>query len=185
MNLYNYILNFRGSKWARRMLWNNFFSYTPGSWLRIFIFKHMFNAKIGSNVVFWAGVQVDGKVDSNVEVGNGSQLVRGLLINCSAGLSIGKNVFFGHDVSLYGVDHDPDDLLMPARYASITIADDVWVASKASILKGVKIGRGAVVAYGAVVTKDVPAFAIVGGVPAKFIRFRKLSDENMSLPTQT
>ena len=180
MGLYKYILNFRGSKWTRRMLWNNFFSYTPGSWLRIFIFKHMFNAKIGSNVLFWAGIKVDGLVDSNVVVGNGSQLARGLLINCSSGLSIGENVFFGHDVSLYGADHDPDDLLMPARYAPITIADGVWIASKASILKGVKVERGAIVSYGAVVTKAVPAFSIVGGIPAKIIRFRKLPDEIIS-----
>lgn len=52
------------------------------------------------------------------------------------------------------------------------IGNDVWIGAKASIINGIKIGNGAVVAAGAVVTKDVPPYAIVGGVPAKIIRFR-------------
>jgi len=52
----------------------------------------------------------------------------------------------------------------------IIIGDNVWIATRATILKGVIIGDGAVVAAGAVVTKDVPPFALVGGVPAKIIR---------------
>ena len=54
----------------------------------------------------------------------------------------------------------------------IIVADDVWIAQGATILSGVRIGQGAVVAAGAVVTKDVPPYAIVGGVPAKIIKYR-------------
>ena len=54
------------------------------------------------------------------------------------------------------------------------IGDDVWVGTRAVILRGVTVGRGAIVAAGAVVTKDVPPYAIVGGVPAKVIRYRDL-----------
>lgn len=52
------------------------------------------------------------------------------------------------------------------------IGNDVWIGSKATILQGVNIGNGAIIAAGAVVTKDVPAYAIVGGVPAKIIKYR-------------
>ena len=57
--------------------------------------------------------------------------------------------------------------------SNVTIEDYVWIASRATILPGVTIGRGAVVVCGAVVTKDVPPLAIVGGVPSKIIGWRK------------
>lgn len=58
------------------------------------------------------------------------------------------------------------------EYRSISIGSDVWIGARATILDGVSIGHGAVVASGAVVTKDVPPYAIVGGVPAVIIRYR-------------
>lgn len=64
------------------------------------------------------------------------------------------------------------------RKISIEIGNDVWIGTRATILEGVTIGDGAVVAAGAVVTKDVPPYAIVGGVPAKIIRYR-FSDEEI------
>jgi len=58
------------------------------------------------------------------------------------------------------------------RSSPVVIEDDVWVGHGATILKGVKIGKGAIVAAGAVVTRDVESYSIVGGVPAKLIRVR-------------
>jgi len=59
----------------------------------------------------------------------------------------------------------------------VTIEDDVWVGHGAAILKGVTIGTGAVVGAGAVVTKDVPPYAVVGGVPARILRYRKANGD--------
>lgn len=61
-------------------------------------------------------------------------------------------------------------------YKPVVIGNDVWIGSSATILGGIKIGNGAVIGAGAVVTKDVPDYAIVGGVPAKIIR-KRFSDE--------
>lgn len=61
---------------------------------------------------------------------------------------------------------------IPEEKISVTIGNDVWIAGHVQILEGVKIGDGAIVAAGAVVTEDVPAYAIVGGVPARIIRWR-------------
>lgn len=58
------------------------------------------------------------------------------------------------------------------EYKSILIGNDVWIGARAIVIDGIKIGNGAVIAAGAVVTKDVPPYAIVGGVPAKIIRYR-------------
>jgi len=71
------------------------------------------------------------------------------------------------------VERDPKDALVRGK---IKVEDEVWIGTNAMIFSGVTIGRGAIIAAGAIVTKDVPPFAIVGGNPAKLIRY-KLSDE--------
>jgi len=108
-------------------------------------------------------------------------------------LVIGKFCMFGHDVIiLSGGEHDLSKVTCyPIRRVfhkmsgnvdssskgQITIGNDVWVGAGAIILSGVNIGDGAIVAAGAVVTKDVPAYSIVGGNPAKVIRFRFSEDQ--------
>jgi acetyltransferase-like isoleucine patch superfamily enzyme len=90
---------------------------------------------------------------------------------------------FGPEVTIRGGSHVieyvgrfmkdiRDDEKRPEDDLGVIIEDDVWVGTRAIILHGVHIGRGAVVAAGAVVTKDVPPYAIVGGVPARIIRYR-------------
>ncbi len=66
----------------------------------------------------------------------------------------------------------------------LTIGNDVWIGRRVMVMPGVRIGDGAIVAAGAVVTKDVPDYAIVGGVPAKVIRFRKSGDQAGQVPRQ-
>lgn len=88
------------------------------------------------------------------------------------GIYIGKNVLIGHQVTLATLNHmqSPKDRASMIPKA-IHIGDDVWIGSNATILQGVTIGDGAIVAAGAVVSKDVAPKTIVGGVPAKFIKY--------------
>jgi len=69
--------------------------------------------------------------------------------------------------------HNVKDHNLDGESGEIVIEDDVWIGAKATVLKGVRIGKGAVVAVGSVVTKDVPANAIVAGIPAKVIKDEK------------
>lgn len=92
------------------------------------------------------------------------------------GIMIGDGTMIGHNVVLATINH----ALEPKKkrrncYAPITIGKYVWIGSNATILPGVKIGGWAVIAAGAVVTKDVPSMTVVGGVPAKIIK--KVSDD--------
>lgn len=70
-----------------------------------------------------------------------------------------------------------DDEKVPENDLPVVIEDDVWIGANSTILKGVTIGEGSVVAAGSVVTKNVPAYTIVGGVPAKIIKNRFTDDE--------
>lgn len=95
----------------------------------------------------------------------------GTKILCASGITIGEFCTFSWDVQLLDNDFHAitvDGVEQPSA-APITIGDRVWVGTRAIVLKGVTIGDGAVVAAGAVVTKDVPAGAVVGGMPAKVI----------------
>jgi acetyltransferase-like isoleucine patch superfamily enzyme len=95
------------------------------------------------------------------------------LCGCEADIVIHENVFFGYRVMLLTPQHEVNQVGLDRQKAitakPINIHKNAWIASGAIILGGVTIGEGSVVAAGAVVDKDVPPFAIVGGVPAKII----------------
>lgn len=87
------------------------------------------------------------------------------------GITIGNDVFIGPKVNLITINHDPNPENRSATYGRpITIEDKVWIGINATILPGVRIGYGAIVGAGSVVTKDVPAMTIVAGNPARIIK---------------
>lgn len=92
-------------------------------------------------------------------------------------VTIGDRTTISRDVFICCASHDITSHIMELTHAPITIGSDVWIASRAIILPGVTIGEGAVVAAGAVVTKDVEPWTVVGGNPAKFIKKRVLKDD--------
>lgn len=87
-------------------------------------------------------------------------------------ISLGRNVNIAAEVRIYTREHDIDAPDFAEIGGPVTIGDYVYIGTRATILPGVSIGEGAVVASGAVVTKDVPPYMLVGGVPAKIIRER-------------
>ena len=84
----------------------------------------------------------------------------------------GEDVSIGPEAAILTLGHDPNSASFEDRGAPVVIGDRVWIAYRAVVLPGVTIGEGAVVAAGAVVTKDVPPFSVVAGNPARVVRQR-------------
>ena len=131
-------------------------------------------------------------ISKDFELGSYSLVSQGAYI-CGR-VRAGKYVMFAPDVTIAGADHVFDQPGVPMYFAGrpdipeTVIGDDVWIGARVCILAGVTIGRGSIIAMGSVVTKDVPAYSIVGGVPAKLIRERfdaaaaQIHDEMLSQP---
>lgn len=107
----------------------------------------------------------------NITVGKNVFINMGCRFQDQGGIRIGDDVLIGHNVVLTTLNHDFDPYKRADLHpAPIVIGDRVWIGASVTVVPGVTIGENAVIAAGAVVTKDVPANTIVGGVPAKVIR---------------
>jgi acetyltransferase-like isoleucine patch superfamily enzyme len=137
--------------------------------LRIFLYRKI-GMKIGDNCVVRRGVYLGSP--NELEVGDGSFIGRASLY-CTGGVRIGKKVNISDGVVVITAKHDVNSPAFEALYMPIAVGDWAWIATNAIILAGVTIGEGAVVAAGAVVTKDVAPYSVVGGNPAKVIGERK------------
>ena len=112
----------------------------------------------------------------NIKIGEDTIIGNNAFLDGRAKLEIGNHVDIASQVMIYNSEHDVHAPDMRSIEEPVEIGDYVFVGPRAIILPGVKIGTGAVVAAGAVVTKNVPERAIVGGVPAKEIGQRQLTD---------
>ena len=131
---------------------------------------------IGQSSLIQGPVRVTGAVANpclEISIGTCTLVSGNLHCDVGAPIHIGDRVRIGHDVSLLTVDHHigPDEMRAGERkYGPIEIGDGAWLASRVVVLPGVRIGMGAIVAAGSVVTRDVPDNTLVAGVPARVIR---------------
>jgi len=112
------------------------------------------------------------------DIGANSGIGQFSYIGCSGGVTIGRDVIMGQYISFHTENHIFDDLEKPivaqgVRKAPIVIGDDCWIGAKVTFLSGANVGRGCVVAAGAVVRGDIPPYSVIGGVPARILKSRK------------
>lgn len=112
----------------------------------------------------------------NIEIGKDTVIGEGAVLDGREKLMIGDHVAIASEVMIYNSQHEINDEFFSPSNDKVTIDDYVFIGPRAIIQPGVTIGKGAIVAAAAVVTKDVPPFAVVGGVPAKIIGERRLKD---------
>jgi len=117
----------------------------------------------------------------NIKIGQDSIIGEGAVLDGRDSLVIGNHVDIASEVMIYNSKHDINDPNFSAVNYPVEIGDYVFIGPRAIILPGIKIGKGAIVGAGAVVTKDVEDFKIVGGVPAKEIGERQNKNPNYRL----
>ena len=169
-----------GSKLRRlvwEVVWAVLFRTTPrwclNGW-RCFLLR-VFGAKIGSGVRIQGGAKV--WQPWRLKIGDNSWIDGGVSLYSVDDIVIGANAVISDGAFICTATHDISSETFELQTMPVLIGDSAWVCAKATVLPGVKVGEGAIVAAGSVVSKDVEPWTVIGGNPAKFIKKRELRDE--------
>lgn len=143
--------------------------------------------QLGRNVTVGRGAQVVctgvvSRVGEGLRIGDNSTIGAMSFVAAQGGVTIGNDVIMGPGVRIFSENHEFGDSTRPIRKQGesrigVVIEDDCWIGASAVILDGVRIGRGCVVAAGAIVTRSMPPDSVVAGVPARVVRARLESAE--------
>lgn len=139
--------------------------------------------KIGNNVSIHRNTIIEctgviRNLGEGLEIGDNVGIAQNCFIQVRGKVIIGNDVIFGPGVSIFSENHNYENPDLPVvvqgeTRKGVVIEDGVWIGSQAVVLDGVRIHKNSIVAAGSIVNKDVPAYSIVAGVPAKIIRNRK------------
>lgn len=144
------------------------YTFIPNPLRKLYLMAFGIKIGKGSCIHRWCKFFHIGKIS----IGQNSVVNFGCYLDNRRGITIGNNVGIAHNVKLYTLGHNIDSLEFETKGAPVVIEDNVFIFSNALIMPGVTIHEGAIVLAGSVVTKDVPAWNVVGGNPAKAIRKR-------------
>lgn len=139
----------------------------PSHRFRKFLYIRIFGLRIHASAVIYGGAEIRNPRD--IVIGKNSIIGHSAILDGRNGLTVGDNVNMSTGVWIWTMEHDPQDPLFAPKGGPVFIEDYAWISCRTIILPNTRIGRGAVVCAGAVVTRDVPPYAIVGGVPARII----------------
>lgn len=142
--------------------------------IRLLLYRHAFGMKIGRHSSIHAGCEF--YKPSGVTIGDNCVVGHRCFLDGRKGITIGNNVNIAGETAVYTLQHDPRSPSFAAVGGPVVIQDYVFTGSRALILPGVHVGKGAGIAAGAIVTKDVEEYVIVGGAPA-----RKIGDRERDL----
>ncbi len=139
----------------------------PFNSLRCFLYRHLIRVRLGRGSCIHMGVFLDKPY--GVAIGEHTLVNARCILDGRGGLTIGNNVDIAMEAAIFTLSHDINAPDYRAVRGPVVIEDRACIYSRAMILPGVRIGEGAVVAAGSVVTRDVPPYVVVAGVPARRI----------------
>jgi acetyltransferase-like isoleucine patch superfamily enzyme len=143
--------------------------------------------KLGNNVTILRNTVIEctGNIKNmgvGLVIGDDVGIAQNCFIQVRGRVTIGSHVMFGPNVSIFSENHGFSDLEIPmisqpTVRREVIIEDDVWLGTRSIILSGVRIGKGSIIAAGALVNRDIPPYSVVAGVPGKIIKSRLISQE--------
>lgn len=166
----------RGVKWQIKQLLYGWIMYSlerlgrsPFQKYRIFILRHIYMMDLGKNVVIYHGFHI--RAPWNIHIGKGTIIGDGASLDGRNCIYIGENVNISTDCYIYTEQHDIDDPYFESKQSggAVVVGDRAWLSSRTTILPRVTVGEGAVLASGALATKDLDSYGIYGGIPSKKI----------------
>jgi acetyltransferase-like isoleucine patch superfamily enzyme len=157
------------SLFIRFYLTNHVITHIPSYSFRHFWYRQVCRITLGEKSSIHINTFIQ---EYDIVIGKQTSVGRRSFLDGRGKLRIGDNVSISPEVHIITTDHDMHDPEFKVKHGTVIIEDNVWIGIRATILPNVTIGKGAVVAVGAVVTKDVPPYTVVGGVPAVFIKKR-------------
>jgi maltose O-acetyltransferase len=146
---------------------NHIVANIPSHFVRLSFYRHIMGFELASGVAIHLGARFD--CARGIKIAENSVINENCRLDSRGSISIGKNVAITAETIILTADHDINTPDFRGRVRPVVIEDYVFVGTRAMILPGVTLHRGAVVAAGAVVSRDVQALDIVGGVPAREI----------------
>ena len=150
-------------------LTTEFIPHLPSQHIRNWSMRFL-GAKITKNVKFYSGFSI--RNPKGLVIEDGVNIGPGVLLDARMGLTIHKNATIAYQAIIWSLNHDYNDVHFCGKGGHTVIGSYAWICSRSIIMPGITIGEGAVVASGAIVTKDVPPYTVVAGVPAKVIAYR-------------
>lgn len=144
--------------------------HIPWHALRLWWLRHICRMRVGASSSIHRRCRM--YRPRRITIGRHSVINYGVLLDGRRGLRIGDNVSISEGVALFSLAHDVDDPQFSQKGSPVVVHDYVFVGAYARVLPGVTLGEGAVVAAGAVVTRDVAPYTVVAGVPARYLRDR-------------
>lgn len=152
--------------WGMNIIGNIIVNKIPIRFIRMSYYK-LLGVNYGKNVSICRNTDI--LSGNKLKLGNGVNVGWRCTLDARGEIEIGNNVVIASDSIILTADHDINNSEFKARYRKIIIDDKAWICTRSTILGGVKIGEGAIVAAGSVVTKNVEPYTVVGGIPAKVI----------------
>ena len=152
--------------------------HVPSHYLRRFFYR-LAGMRIGSGSTLHTGAKFYNP--AGISIGQDTIIGEDSVLDGRDSITIGDHVDIASEVMIYNAQHNIHSADFEAERGKVTIGDYVFIGPRAIILPGVTIGKGAIIGAGAVVTKEVDAFTIVGGIPAKVIGERQNKDPHYRL----